>query len=636
VLPVLPAAGEDWKRQSRPARPLNVALVNMPWGRSDRPSIQCGLLAAGLRMHGHHVDVHYLNLELAARLGAPAYDTVVDVSTARQYLLGEWLFVPAAWRPHDDAETYLARYADIEEKLEGGPLSVADLVHLRDEALPTWIADVVEATDWGHYDLVGFTSTFEQNMAALALAGHIKERAPQVVIVFGGANLDGDMGPAYLQAFPRVDYVVSGEGDIILPVLAARLSAGRDVLDLPGVSGLTNGRVVSNGQAPATSDMNALPEPDYAEYFATLERLGPRQVLGDRRPGLVFEASRGCWWGEKHHCTFCGLNAFGMSFRAKSAERVLSELTGLVDRHRVLWLDAVDNIIDMRYLSTLCEALAESRWDLRLFFEVKANLTREQLGALRRAGIIRIQPGLESLSSHILSLMRKGTTMATNVRLLKWSRYYGLDVGWNMLTGFPGESDADYEHQVALVPSLLHLQPPGACGSLWLERFSPYFTGDFPIKDIRPIEAYSHLYPRDAVDLNQIAYFFDYRAEGVANAEARKRLAEAVKEWQDRWRGDRPPTLTYERGPCWLAITDTRGPQPRRITIEDWRAVAYEHCSDRARTIPRIAEHVAEKTSTAVEQARLVSFLDRCTTERLMVTEDGRYMSLALPANGNW
>ncbi|XVQ06515.1 RiPP maturation radical SAM C-methyltransferase [Spirillospora sp. CA-255316] len=636
MLPVLAAGGEDWERQSRPARPLNVALVNMPWGRCDRPSIQCGLLAAGLRRYGHHVDVHYLNLELAARLGPSAYDTVVDVSTTRQYLLGEWLFVPSAWESPDDGEAYLARYTDIEERLKDGPLRIADLVRLRDKTIPAWVAEMAASIDWCRYDLVGFTSTFEQNMAALALARHIKERAPQVVTVFGGANLDGEMGPAYLRAFPCVDYAVSGEGDIILPVLAARLSAGSGVLDLPGVSGLFNDQVVSNGQAPGVSDMDALPEPDYSEYFTTLDRLGHRQVLGGKRPALVFEASRGCWWGEKHHCTFCGLNALGMAFRSKSPARVLHELTSLAGTHRVLRLDAVDNIIDMRYLDSLCGPLAESRWDLRLFFEVKANLTREQLGALRRAGITRIQPGLESLSSHILSLMRKGTTMLTNVRLLKWSRYHGLDVGWNVLTGFPGETDADYEQQLALVPSLLHLQPPGGFGPLWLERFSPYFTEDFPIRDVRPIAAYEHLYPQGTVDLERIAYFFDYRAEGLASTEVRARLGAAVEEWQERWRGDRAPSLTYVRGPSWLAITDTRGPQVRRITVKDWRAIAYEHCSDRARTIPRIAEYITEETGTSIEHARLASYLDRCAAERLMVAEEGRYLSLALPHNDNW
>jgi hypothetical protein len=39
----------------------------MPWARVDVPSIQCGLLKAGLARHGHDVEVRYLNMELAVR-----------------------------------------------------------------------------------------------------------------------------------------------------------------------------------------------------------------------------------------------------------------------------------------------------------------------------------------------------------------------------------------------------------------------------------------------------------------------------------------------------------------------------------------------------------------------------------------
>jgi len=56
------------------------------------------------------------------------------------------------------------------------------------------------------------------------------------------------------------------------------------------------------------------------------------------------------------------------------------------------------------------------------FYEVKANLTRVQVSALRAAGVTRIQPGIESLSDHVLKLIGKGTCGLRNVQLLKWCR----------------------------------------------------------------------------------------------------------------------------------------------------------------------------------------------------------------------
>jgi ribosomal peptide maturation radical SAM protein 1 len=380
--------------------------------------------------------------------------------------------------------------------------------------------------------------------------------------------------------------------------------------------------------------MDDLPRPDYSDYFAVLERFGETAVLGDTHPMLVFETSRGCWWGEKHHCTFCGLNAMTMTYRSKSPDRVLDELAVLTDRYRMTQLFAVDNILDMRYLSTVCERLAEKRWDLQFFYEVKANLSRDQLGTLKRAGVNRVQPGVESLSSHVLALMRKGATMLTNVRLLKWAGYHDIQASWNILYGFPGESDSDYEQQMDLIPSLLHLRPPLSCGELWLERFAPYFTEDFPIHDVRPAEAYRHIYPA-GVDLDRIAYYFDYRAEQVASGDVRERLKKVVAAWRDRWAEGRPPVLTYQRGRDWLSILDTRGERPRRLSMSGWRAAAYLACDDKPHTARRVRESLADVAPSLTDE-QVTEFLDACVAKRLAVREDGKYLSLALPRNPNW
>jgi hypothetical protein len=56
-------------RDATPSPALSLALPNMPWARADAPSIQCGLLKAVATQAGHRCDVHYFNVELAAKLG---------------------------------------------------------------------------------------------------------------------------------------------------------------------------------------------------------------------------------------------------------------------------------------------------------------------------------------------------------------------------------------------------------------------------------------------------------------------------------------------------------------------------------------------------------------------------------------
>jgi ribosomal peptide maturation radical SAM protein 1 len=607
---------------------MKIALVNVPWARIHVPSLQCGLLKSELRQSGHEVDVYYPNLELAARLGADKYKRICGVY-AQHNFLGEWLFGTVAFGLRTDDREYLSR-SGVRGALDEAKISGDEALLLREEILPAWIDELTEQNPWQSYELIGFTSTFQQNVAALGLARTVKERYPGVITAFGGANFQGEMGMEYMRTFPWIDYAVLGEGDIAFPELVSRLAGQRRVSDVPGVCFRTDGEVAAVPAEPI-KDMDAVPVPDYSDYFRVLSRLGRRQALGDSVVRLMYESSRGCWWGAKHHCTFCGLNGIGMSFRSKSPDLVLAELRELAGTYRTPYLDAVDNILDMSYLTSLCTRLGDEAWDVELFYEVKANLSPDQLQMLKSAGVTEIQPGIESLSTHILQLMRKGSTQMINLRLLKWARYFGIYAGWNVLTGFPGETDEDYERQIDLIPSLYHLHPPeGQCPVL-LERFSPYFDDrSFPIHDIRPMTEYSYVYP-PGVDLGKIAYFFDYTATGTASQSVIERLSAEVKKWQEKWRADERPVLQYKRGPGWLQLVDTRE-SSRQTVITGWRAPLYEFCGERARTLGGIQEFTDSLPGQRVDSAQIQDFLANCVGERLMAQEDDQYLSLALPA----
>src|SRR5437867_12643731 len=91
---------------------------------------------------------------------------------------------------------------------------------------PQFLSWAMTAIDWGQYKIVGFTSTFDQNVASLTLAKLIKDLYPSVRIVFGGANFDGEMGLEHLRAWPWIDYVVVGEGEVPFPALVQKILAG--------------------------------------------------------------------------------------------------------------------------------------------------------------------------------------------------------------------------------------------------------------------------------------------------------------------------------------------------------------------------------------------------------------------------
>ncbi len=615
---------------------MKVGLVAMPWGLSDRPSIQCGLLKSTLTREGHEVDVHYLNLSLAATLGADLYRALTSMGNERQFMLGEWMFAAAAFPDAPKADNYLAALPAVEEFCSSFGLTFDDLGRLRARAIPQWLQSVMSAVSWEAYDLVGFTSTFEQQVAVLAAARLLKQVAPQVPVVVGGANVDGEMGPEYLRCFHDLDYVVVGEADESFPQMVADLSHGGTADGIPGVYRRDADGTVQGRPAEPVRLMDSLPVPDYCDYFDTLHRYGAKRVLGDRPVRVPAEFSRGCWWGAKHHCTFCGLNALGMDFRAKSPARAVAEVLEFVSSLRVLEIEAVDNIIDMRYLKEFCDELAGTDYDLSLFFEIKANMSSAQVGALRRAGVKGVQPGIESLSSRVLKIMDKGTDMLTNIRLLKAARQHDVSAVWNLLTGFPGETEADYLEQAELLPLLHHLQPPTGSGQLRLDRFSPYFDRPPPtFHDIAPFLAYTLVYPAGDLDIQKIAYYFSHTNAEPVSEKAQHALQQAVERWHESWRQRRRPRLFYARGPGFIQVTDERGQTCTRQRFDGWRASAFLGCGDSPRTPAALARELAAASpDDAPAGAEVEAFLDWCIEERLAVTENGRYLTLAVLDSG--
>jgi ribosomal peptide maturation radical SAM protein 1 len=617
-------------------RSLDIALINMPWARSDTPSIACGILKAVLEAAGHRVRTYYLNLELSRRLGATAYENVWHSAEERRLLLGDWLFGAsgALGASSLSDEEYLARYAEELMELECSGLTRSDLLTWRNVTLPGWVDECARSIEWDAYDIVGFTSTFAQNMASCALATRIRHYASNPCIVFGGANCDDEMGAALMSVCGAIDCTVSGEGEQAFLALAERLGIGADFAGIQGVAYRRNGEVVPGGQAPKVADMDSQPFPDYSEYFEFIATCDEKSVMGERKLVLPIETARGCWWGAKHHCTFCGLNGSGMAFRSKSPARALEEIGTLSSRYQTRLIAAVDNIMDMRYLGSLCHELRESKWDLEIFFEVKANLSRQQLRALRDAGITQLQPGLESLSTNVLGIMRKGTTLLNNVRFLKWCSYYGIDVYWNILNGLPGETDHDFEDQIEIIPSLWHLTPPVGFGRLWLERFSPYLQGNVDIVNVRPLDAYRYVYEGTGDTLARLAYFFDYEARNIASEEVTALLRKSVGEWREKWSRRPRPMLLCERGNGWISIVDTRGDTGIRHSFDGWRASAYEFCLDKPHPAELVGRYLTERGDLG--DANVEAFFDECTRRRLMIAEDGYYFSLAVPKNPNW
>ena len=612
-----------------------VALVTMPFGYAKFPSIQLGTLSRVLKNHGIGAKSYHFNLLFAHRIGQPLYDVLCET----RGMLGEWLFSSILFRDNPKHAQYPHVFKPaFERAAQEAGCSTALLEDMARTVAPQFLTGLVTAYDWAQYKIVGFTSTFDQNVASLTMAKLIKDAYPDIRIVFGGANFDGAMGLEHFRAYPWIDYVVVGEGEATFPTLVQRILRRQEHGFPSGVAYRQDGQIRFQPNATLFADFTKVGPPDYDDYFDTVRELEGRGSTGLNRI-LLYEGSRGCWWGEKHHCTFCGLNAQAMTFRAKSSEQVAREMDLLSSRYDTTRFRLVDNIIDLDYINNLFGRFAAGHYDLDVFMETKANLTKQQIQTLSRGGVKCMQPGIESLSAAQLKEMDKGVSPLQNIQCLKWSRYYNLDINWNILLGFPQETNEDYQRQIDLIPSLVHLQPPESTGKLWLERFSPYFMRPeaYGVRITGPGAAYEYVYDARNVDLNKIAYDFEYEITWKVAPALYEQLTGLVREWRSRAFSRDRPFLFYAKAMSYITVYDGRTDHPTSERFDPPFSFILDYCNETPKTLDQIRRAVSEQPVASQGATQGGPSIDAAVsllvTKRLMVEEKGRHFTLALPVN---
>ena len=292
----------------------------------------------------------------------------------------------------------------------------------------------------------------------------------------------------------------------------------------------------------------------------------------------------------------------------------------------------VDDILNVSSFRSVLPDLAEANLGIDFFWEIKANLTQDQVRLLRDAGVLSVQPGIESLSDPVLRLMRKGTTAFRNIELLRWCKEYGVKPYWNLLHGFPGETTADCERIAELTLAIWHLDPPTGYGPLRLDRFSPYHAdpSGFGLVNLRPMAPFTYLYPFEPPILMDIACYFDF---DYADDRSDDTHAQAAIDMV------RVRMADGDRGMLWMKLNtdgslmlhDTRGERtqaPRSATLRGWKSAVFLAC-DRTRQFATLAA-LPELEAEGIGVDDLRAFLDRCVENDLMVTDRQSWLNVAV------
>jgi ribosomal peptide maturation radical SAM protein 1 len=306
----------------------------------------------------------------------------------------------------------------------------------------------------------------------------------------------------------------------------------------------------------------------------------------------------------------------------------------------------------MSYHKTLLPALAadagrppsgQAARDRRIFFEIKANVSRAQVAALVDAGIMWAQPGIESLHSEVLRLMDKGIQGWQNVQLLKWARELGLRLSWSILWGFPGEKDDWYEDMAQWLPALTHLPPPAATPRVRFDRYSVYHEQASQLGLILfPIGALSLVYPVGPGDLDALAYFFTTEpnsgplriiqtlSEAVTNNPGIHAVTRGVRDWSAAHRGGKLPVLAMEDRAGVLEITDTRACARTSRQLLTGLARAVLLACDSAPRPAKLAGIVHREAGITASQDEIDAVVRKLRDDKLVLPMDDRLVGLVL------
>lgn len=291
-------------------------------------------------------------------------------------------------------------------------------------------------------ELVGISQFTHNRTESLRLASLAKELFPSCCVVLGGPHATHSWREQ-LERHQEVDAIVLGEGEETLLELARARQQGLPLAAIAGLAWREQGTAVQGASRAAIADLDAQPLP--AE--------DPGDTIGvDLRRQLEFIiTSRGC----PASCLFCSSPLFwGRGVRFRSPASVVRELRLLKERYGLIYFSFRDDTFTANRARVLeiCRLIEEERLHILWNCQSRVNaVDQEMLFAMKRAGCECIQFGVESGSPEMLKALGKRILPADVERAAQAVRQAGINLSVYLITGIPGEGEADLQQTVRLI-----------------------------------------------------------------------------------------------------------------------------------------------------------------------------------------
>ncbi len=286
--------------------------------------------------------------------------------------------------------------------------------------------------------LVGISSLFTSySSEALETARTVKKFLPSCRIVMGGHH--PTHLPEKVMECEAVDFVIRGEGETAMPMLAACLKKGESPDRVPGI-------VFRKSDGSLHISPPAMMEhPD--DWPLPAMHLVKQQFYRRKgRGSTVIVSSRGC----PMKCSYCAVGASSLKYRRRSADSVLREMETAVNAHDAGFIDFEDEnlSLDRQWFLHLLNGIMEKFGSLNL--ELRAmnglfppSLDEELICTMKKAGFQTLNLSVGSSSAEQLRRFRRPDVRESAEKAIQFAGKYGMEAVCYMIAAAPGQKPED-------------------------------------------------------------------------------------------------------------------------------------------------------------------------------------------------
>lgn len=298
------------------------------------------------------------------------------------------------------------------------------------------------------------------------IAKAAKEAYPGKPVVLGGWH--PSLLPDQTLACPYVDVVVKGQGEDAMLKIVQHIEAGMSFEGIAGAGYKEDGRLKFNAPRALKPIRELPPKAYHLADFDAYER-----VCGRR--WAMYTSSLAC----PFNCAYCtNEGLYGRKWNALEADQVVEEVSDLVRRYRLSLLWVVDDnfLVDRNRAVKIAEGLIRTGvkfdWSIQASTNLVTRFSVEELTLLRRAGLSQVAQGADSGSPKVLHLMNKDfQKLETIYQAADKLSQAGIRPSFNLIFGFPGETDKERRESIRLVMNICRKYPTA---EFWTNIFTPY------------------------------------------------------------------------------------------------------------------------------------------------------------------